>query len=153
MNRSKKYATLILSSLLGVSLLSGAVYFALSSDAPHQTKAEGCVAGSLSSGVIDLNDTPPSEIRSYYSSLNSLPVSERQGTNLLKNLKPILKNMTYYSYDAAWKIYEITDREWALSPASEDTYGNYNAATNKYENYVYSSSNSSTKNNPYVHTL
>lgn len=41
--------------------------------------------------TIDLNDNSESEIRNYYWSLNSLSASERQGDNLLKNLKDILK--------------------------------------------------------------
>ena len=53
--------------------------------------------------TIDLNDTSSSNIRSYYSSLNSLATSQRQGTNLLKNLKTILKNnQKYYAYDSAY---------------------------------------------------
>ncbi len=102
---------------------------------------------------IKLNDTAESQIRTYYDSLNLLADSERTGDNLLKNLKPILQNFTYYSYDNVWKIYEITDREWSLSPASEDTYGEYNASSNSYAKYVYSSKASGDKNNPYVHTL
>ena len=70
--------------------------------------------------TIDLNDSTESEIRSYYSSLDSLSASERNGTNLLKNLKPILQDFDYYSYDNVWKIYEITDRDWNLSPAISD---------------------------------
>ena len=73
--------------------------------------------------TIDLNNTEASDIRSYYSSLNSLSESERSGTNLLKNLKPILKNnQKYYKYDDSdyvWKIYEISDRDWEKSPASQ----------------------------------
>ena len=107
--------------------------------------------------TIDLNDTSASNIRSYYSSLNSLSTSERQGTNLLKNLKTILKNgQKYYSYDSGnfvWQIYEIADRDWSKSPASSTTYGTYNSSTNKITNYVYGTSASSSKNNPYVHSL
>ncbi len=106
--------------------------------------------------TIDLNDTSASNIRSYYSSLNSLSTNERQGNNLLKNLKTILKNgQKYYSYDSGdyvWKIYEIADRDWSKSPASSTTYGSYNSSTNKITNYVYGS-NSDYKNNPYVHSL
>ena len=48
---------------------------------------------------LDLNDATDEQIRNYYSGLNSLSESERQGTNLLKNLKPILKNgQTYFAY-------------------------------------------------------
>ena len=101
---------------------------------------------------INLNKNTDTEIRNYYSSLNSLSQNERQGQNLLKNLRPILQDMNYFSYDNAWKIYEITDREWELSPASETTYGTYNASTNSISNYEYGTS-SNPKNDPYVKTL
>ncbi len=103
--------------------------------------------------TIYLNDKTDSEIRGYYSSLNSLTAEERTGTNLLKNLRPILQDFNYYSYSAVWKIYEITDREWALSPASGTTYGTYNSASNSITNYSYGTSASNGKNNPYIHTL
>ena len=108
--------------------------------------------------TIDLNDCSDVEIRTYYDSLNDLDVSERKGTNLLKNLKLILENnQKYYSYDISrgekiWKIYEITDRDWSKSPASGTTYGTYSAITNKITNYQYGN-NSSRKNDPYVHAL
>lgn len=102
--------------------------------------------------TIYLNDKTDSEIRSYYSSLNSLDAKERTGTNLLKNLRPILQDFNYYSYSAVWKIYEITDREWSLSPANATAYGTYDAINNKITGYSYGSA-SNGKNNPYVHTL
>ncbi len=118
------------------------------------------VSGYSSSSLpttIDLNDSSESTIRSYYSSLNNLSTSERQGTNLLKNLKTILKNgQKYYSYEngtSIWQMYEITDRDWDKSPASSTTYGTYNANTNKITNYTYGTSSSSSKNNPYIHAL
>lgn len=113
----------------------------------------GVVAKSLNDGPIDLNDSTEEEIRSYYAPLNNLDDGERNGQNLLKNLKPILMNMYTYSYSSMWKIYEITDREWALSPAEEDSHGEYDAETNKYGYYMYSSSNTPECNNPYVRTL
>ena len=108
--------------------------------------------------TIDLNDTSVANIRNYYSSLNNLSTSERQGNNLLKNLKNILKNgQKYYSYDVnnglpIWQMYEITDRDWSMSPASSTTYGSYNASTNIITNYEYGN-NSNSKNDPYVHSL
>lgn len=106
--------------------------------------------------TIDLNDSTESEIRSYYADLNSLSENERQGTNLLKNLKPILaNNQKYYSYDSntkIWQMYEITDRDWEKSPASSITYGTYNSSTNTITGYQYGS-NSDGKNNPYIHAL
>lgn len=106
--------------------------------------------------TIDLNDNTEAEIRNYYAGLNSLSENERLGTNLLKNLKPILaNNQKYYSYDSntkIWQMYEITDRDWVKSPASSTTYGTYDAVNNKLTNYQYGT-NSDGKNNPYVHAL
>ncbi len=107
--------------------------------------------------TIDLNDASESDIRSYYSSLNSLSANERKGTNLLKNLKPILKNdQKYLSYGssattAVWKAYEIVDRDWVKSPAS--AISGYNAQTNIITGYVYGTSNSNVGTNPYIHAL
>ena len=107
--------------------------------------------------TIDLNDASESDIRSYYASLNNLSTSERSGTNLLKNLKPILKKgQKYFSYGskattAVWKAYEIVDRDWNKSPAS--SISGYNAQTNKITGYVYGTSNSDVGTNPYVHAL
>ena len=108
--------------------------------------------------TIDLNDTEENNIRDYYSSLESLPESERKGTNLLKNLKEILRDgQKYYSYDynygaTIWQIYEIADRDWVKSPASSTTYGTYDSVNNKLVNYEYGT-NSNPKNNPYLHAL
>ena len=106
--------------------------------------------------TIDLNDSTETEIREYYSSLGYLSASERNGTNLLKNLKPILQDFDYYSYDNVWKIYEITDRDWNLSPAisDEDNGITYDFLTNSYTKYSYlSNAKSGAASNPYVHTL
>ena len=104
---------------------------------------------------IDLNDTSASDIRSYYSELDEKTESERKGTNLLKNLKTILKrNQKYYSYDsgsAVWQMYEIADRDWEKSPAS--SISGYNSKTNKISGYTYGTSTSSKGSNPYVHAL
>ena len=119
-------------------------------------EVSGYSASSLPT-TIDLNDTSAANIRNYYSSLNNLATNQRQGTNLLKNLKTILKNgQKYYSYEngtSIWQMYEITDRDWDKSPASSTTYGSYNASTNKITNYTYGTSASSSKNNPYIHAL
>ncbi|MBR6056259.1 MAG: endonuclease [Bacilli bacterium] len=119
------------------------------------TSSEPRFANKLPS-TIDLNDSTESEIRSYYSSLGSLSASERNGTNLLKNLKPILQDFDYYSYDNVWKIYEITDRDWNLSPAISDSDNGitYDSATNTYTKYGYlSNAKKDAASNPYVHTL
>ena len=103
--------------------------------------------------TINLNDCSESDIRSYYSSLNSLDASERKGTNLLKNLKTILSNgQKYFNYDSGdnvWKMYEITDRDWVKSPASAINYGTYHSDTNTITGYKYGSN----YDNPYLHAL
>ena len=113
-------------------------------------EADAYSATSLTS-TINLNDCTEQEIRSYYSDLNSLSTSERQGTNLLKQLKPILKNgqqyLNYDSGDNVWKLYEIADRDWEKSPASAITCGSYNPNTNIISNYSYKTEN------PYLHAL
>ena len=106
---------------------------------------------------LDLNDCNETEIRDYYKNLNSLSDSEKQGKNLLKNLKPILKNnQKYYGYDGSlgekiWQMYEITDRDWTKSPASEIE--GYNASTNTVTGYKYGSSKDKPGSNPYLHAL
>ena len=149
----KKSVTVIFGGLLCASVLSVSL---ISSFKNESKDVEGYSTSSLPT-TIDLNDTSASNIRSYYSSLNNLSQSERQGNNLLKNLKTILKNgQKYYSYDsgnAIWQIYEIADRDWEKSPASSTTYGTYNSATKKITNYTYGTSSSSSKNNPYIHAL
>ena len=102
---------------------------------------------------INLNKSSNDEIRNYYASLNSLSNEERSKTNLLKNLRPILQDMNYFNYDTVWSIYEITDREWELSPASETTYGQYDPSSNFIKNYEYATSSEKSKNDPYVKTL
>lgn len=107
--------------------------------------------------TINLNDASESTIRGYYASLNNLSENERKGTNLLKNLKPILKNgQKYLSYGgsattAVWQAYEIVDRDWNKSPAS--SISGYNAQTNTITGYVYGKSNSNVGSNPYIHAL
>ena len=137
-------------------LMSAGLSVVLISSSKDIKKVEGYSTSSLPT-TIDLNDSSESTIRSYYSNLNNLSQSERQGTNLLKNLKTILKNgQKYYSYDsgnAIWQIYEIADRDWEKSPASSTTYGTYNSSTNKITGYTYGTSSSSSKNNPYIHAL
>lgn len=107
--------------------------------------------------TIDLNDVKEENIRSYYSNLNSLEEGQRQGTNLLKNLKPILKEgQRCYEYGESgttqvWQAYEIIDRDWKKSPASEIQ--GYDSSTNTITNYKYGKSASDTGSNPYLHAL
>lgn len=124
----------------------------LSANIKPANAVSGCNYVTSLPTIIKLEDCSEEEIRSYYSSLNSLSEEELKGENLLKNLKPILFNMNYYSYDNVWKIYEITDRDWDLSPADEIKYGTFNPSNDSFENYQYGS-NSSKKNDPYVRTL
>ena len=141
--------------ILGLSLALGSS-LVLAAKPKEAEQVSGYNASSLPT-TIDLNDTTAANIRNYYSSLNNLSQSERQGTNLLKNLKTILKSgQKYYSYEngtSIWQMYEITDRDWSKSPASSTTYGTYNESTNKITNYTYGTSSSSSKNNPYIHAL
>lgn len=106
---------------------------------------------------IDLNDVKEENIRAYYTNLNSLSNEERQGTNLLKNLKPILKNghTPYFYKDSAstqvWQAYEIIDRDWSKSPA-KDIEG-YDPATNTITGYKYGKGTSDIGSDPYIHAL
>ena len=118
-------------------------------------KADAYTAQSSCPTTIDLNDNSASDIRSYYASLNNLSTSERQGTNLLKNLKPILKNgQKYWNYDSGntvWQMYEIIDRDWEKSPKT--SISGYNSQTNKITGYTYGTSTSNKGTNPYLHAL
>ena len=124
--------------------------------ANHYVKASAYEKTSLPT-TIKLNDNTASEIRNYYSNLNALSNEEKRGQNLLKNLKPILSNgQKYFSYDKnsgkeIWQMYEITDRDWDKSPASEIS--GYDSATNTINGYVYGSSKSDKQSNPYIHAL
>ena len=107
--------------------------------------------------TIDLNAVNDSDVRTYYSYLNALSDSEKTGTNLLKNLKTILKDgQQYYSYDVSngkdiWKMYEITDRDWKRSPANQIE--GYNETTKIITGYKYGESASNKGSNPYIHAL
>ena len=152
----KVYSISILSLL---SLCIGGVAFvSLSNDKADEVEASSYSTMTVPRTNINLNDSSEAAIRSYYSNLLSLSESERQGTNLLKNLKPILKNnQKYLSYGssattAVWQAYEIVDRDWELSPA-EDIDG-YNSTTKIISNYSYGSGISTNKGtNPYIHAL
>ena len=136
---------------LGIGTLSGFKH-------THFEIASAYSASSLTK-TINLNDSTIEEIRNYYSNLNSLADSEKTGTNLLKNLKPILRNgQKYFSYEsktAIWQMYEIIDRDWEKSPASALTseYGQYDPETNTIKNYLYGTSNSKKGSDPYLHAL
>lgn len=134
--------------------MSAGISVALANTSKDVKEVEGYSTSSLPT-TIDLNDTSEANIRSYYSSLNNKSTSERQGNNLLKNLKTILKNgQKYYKYDSSdthWKMYEITDRDWTKSPASSIT--GYDSSTKIITGYTYGTSTSSKGSNPYIHAL
>ena len=142
-------------SVLSIALTFASVGF-LKGNSYKEVLATSYPTSSVTKNI-NLNDLSDSDIRAYYSSLSSLPESERQGTNLLKNLKPILKNnQKYFSYGsgattAVWQMYEIVDRDWEKSPAS--AIPGYDAATNTITNYSYGKSASSPGMNPYIHAL
>ncbi len=105
---------------------------------------------------IDLKDSTEEEIKNYYSDLNGLDANQLQGNNLLKNLKPILKNgQKYFAYDSSgddlWKMYEIIDRDWVKSPASEIS--GYDPSTKIITGYKYGTSSTNKGTNPYIHAL
>ena len=146
---------------LGISLILSGFALTLGAFLVPSNKADAVGASSYSVNTIptriDCNDSTDSEILSYYSNLSNLSASERSGTNLLKNLKPILKNgQKYFSYGsgattAVWQAYEIVDRDWEKSPAS--AISSYNSTTKIISNYTYGTSNSNVGTNPYIHAL
>lgn len=122
----------------------------------HETEVSAYTKDGVLTSTIDLRDNTPQEIRQYYSSLSNLSTTDLQGNNLLKNLKPILKQgQKYFAYDSSgddiWKMYEIIDRDWEKSPASAIT--GYSASTNKITGYTYGTSTSNKGTNPYIHAL
>ncbi len=125
--------------LTGFALTLGA--FLIPSSKAKET--QGYSASSLPT-TIDLNPTAENKVRNYYANANG-----KQGNELLKALKSILKNnQKYYSYDSGntvWEMYEITDRDWDKSPAT--AISGYDSSTNKITGYSYNSSD------PYVHAL
>ena len=153
---NKKSILFKIAALTAVFTLNASLYVALNKKA---TEVNAYSTTSLPT-TIDLNDNTPTQIRNYYSSLNSLDASERQGNNLLKNLKPILKNgQKYLSYDSnngrdIWDVYCIVDRDWVKSPITSlpAAAGTYNQFTNKIENYKWGG-NSAKYENPYLHVL
>ncbi len=100
--------------------------------------------------TIDLNPVPEADVRTYYAALDG---KDLQGEDLLKALKPILKEgQKYNSYDSGdnvWKAYEITDRDWKLSPVKDlpAEAGTYDPDTNTITGYKYQ------KHDPYNHLL
>lgn len=131
--------------LIGLGVVALAIPLALTfSKGEKFINAEAYEVSSLPT-TISLKDNTSEEIRNYYSS-----VSGKRGNELLASLKTVLStNQKYYGYDssmgdAIWKMYEITDRDWAKSPAAE--IDGYNPSTNTITGYKYNT-------NPYIHAL
>lgn len=145
-NFIKNSILLLLPISMGVGVLFG-------TSNKHETEVSAYNGVSLPT-TIKLNDPSESTIRNYYSNLNSLSENERKGDNLLKNLKTILSNgQKYYNYDSSnlvWDMYEITDRDWELSPASSIKNGTYDASTKTISNYVYEAGKTDESKNPYI---
>ena len=156
MNHKKIIYALSISGILSLAACS----FIFATHSNQKVTRASAYSSSALPTTIDLNDNTEQEIRNYYSSLESIQdPNEKQGTNLLKNLKTILKNgQKYYSYDdnygtPIWQMYEIIDRDWDKSPADETIYGTYDAVNNRLVDYVYGTSNSNKGNDPYAHVL
>lgn len=143
-----KRKLLILSSAVAIALPTAIVFAAIRQE--KEANAYEAVKYTALNRDIDLNDTDESVIRSYYSAANGF-----RGDSLLIKLKQILSNgQIYYSYDggsdyknAIWNMYEISDRDWEKSPASEIS--GYNSSTNTISNYTYYTNASTT----YIHAL
>ncbi len=104
---NKKSVLFKIGVLSAVFSLNAGLYIGLSK---KPQKLEAYDAASLPT-TIDLNNCGEEEIRSYYSSLNSLDASQRKGTNLLKNLKPILmNNQKYYHHFHSYSIFDYSLR-------------------------------------------
>ncbi|MBR1847158.1 MAG: endonuclease [Bacilli bacterium] len=144
-----RFKSLTLALCMSIASLGAFVGLSFASDAKKalEVYADGPTPGGAVPGNLTLRDNTSSEIKSYYSSLEDLDDSELQGENLLKNLRPILQNFSYYSYDNCWKMYEITDRDWTLSPATGIS--GYNSETKQVTDYKYGES----YENPFVHPL
>ena len=135
--------TLLLSSLTCINQ----DYIEVNASSNYVVSTNGCSSGKMPT-YLDLNSSSEDEIRSYYSSLNSLSNDERSGKNVLSNLKSILFNMNYYSYAQVSDIYAITDRDWINSPTL--TSGTYNSNNKTVSDF---SSSKEATSNPYIKML
>lgn len=150
-NFIKNSILLLLPISMGVGVLFG-------TSNKHETEVSAYTKDGILPTTIHLNDNSPEEIINYYSALKGKSTDELQGNNLLKNLKPILKNgQKYYKYDndSLWAMYEITDRDWKKSPADKipDGYGTYDPTMKTITGYKYGSSTTNKGSNPFVHAL
>ena len=143
----------VLLGAVSISLLSNNSYRKVSAISGHVIATNGTSLLTTLPTDIDLNPVDVSDVRSYYASLNTLSESERQGTNLLKNLKPILKEMNYFKYGGmsaggVTHIYAITERDWENSPAS--SISGYDSTSNTITGFNYKNDINS---DPYIHML
>lgn len=142
-----KRKLLILSSAVAIALPTAIIFAAIR----QEKEANAYDVASLPTNI-NLNDLSENDIRSYYND-----VAGYRGADLLIHLKNVLKNnQKYYSYDVdngkkIWQIYEITDRDWDKSPASQIS--GYNSLTNEINGYSYGSSVNNSGMNPYIHAL
>ncbi len=143
---------------LAIALSIGAISASIFSISHKNVEKTNAYTISSLPSTINLNDSTPEVIKGYYSSLVGKDESELKGTNLLKHLKTILKDgQKYYSYDTdnngrkIWQIYEIADRDWVRSPASEIS--GFNDSTKTITGYTYGTSASNSNGNPYIHAL
>ena len=127
---------------LAIALSIGAIFASIFSISHKNVEKTNAYTISSLPSTINLNDSTPEVIKGYYSSLVGKDESELKGTNLLKHLKTILKDgQKYYSYDTdnngrkIWQIYEIADRDWVRSPASDIS--GYNDSTKTITGYTY----------------
>lgn len=118
-------------------------------DSPTKEFASASYTHAKLPTTIDLNAVEASTIRNYYACAQG-----KNGDDLLKALKPILmNNQQYFKYDGSddmWKMYEITDRDWNLSPASSMKSGTYDPQKNIITNYIYENKD---VEDPYVRAL
>ena len=153
----RKTTKVLLSTLMGVSLTALVVAVApvFTHKAVIEANAEPTYSSSLPT-TISLKDNTEEEIRTYYGALNDKADSEKTGTNLLKSLRPILRNnLTYYPYGSinssgVTQIYTITDRDWENSPASSIVGGTYNSQNNTITSFSHQNEKNS---DPYVKML
>ena len=125
----------------------------------YVVSTNGCSYMSSLPTTIYLDPVDTDDVRDYYASLKNISASERQGTNLLKNLRPILFEMNYLKYGGIGSgpngggvsyAYTITDRDWEHSPASSISGGTYNSLNNTITGYNHKTEIDA---DPYVHML
>ena len=158
-----KKRKIVIISLSSLGILSS-YFLCLVNSSFLKTEAYDYVTKSNLPTELYLGNNTNEQIKEYYAPLSSYTSEELKGTNLLKNLKTLLStDQIYYSYDdptgktnAIWNIYEISDRDWSRSSASDiansssSTYisgASYNDTTKMLTGYKYGVTD------PYMHIL